>query len=488
MTPWRPRALPAALPVLAAAALTLPFLSYQPLWLDEVDSASAARRSWEGLGRLLSHQDAPLGTYYAVLHVWTHLVGLNPVTLRLPSALGALVAVALTARLGRRLGGAPLGVLAASLMALNPVVLEYALMARPYALTLPFAVGLILIATRSLERQDDPPSALARVEYAVVLAVGVHLHIFFVLVAVAHAVWLLSGRRPLRPWLLPWLLAGLASAPLLLVAARQTAEVGYLHTPGWASWLGAFQSLAGGTPWLSVPCALLVALAIRGRGQDPRARRLLVTWMAVPPLLLLGVSLLHPFYLGRYVIESVPALSLLSAAGLLAAFSGVQRRLSAPRPLAVVAAVALGAVALASSLSSQLRPYRYEDLRAASDVIVDNARPSDAIVYGSPATRAAMAYYLSRLDSGAPRPRDLLLAPGAGEQAAGNFGGHNRPAAQAARLLEHQGAVWLVQFVDRGLPAPASPGGTLGYLAQHFTPVATYPYGGIVVVHLTRRP
>lgn len=64
-----------------AAAASLPMLGRQPLSWDEAVTLSAARRSLPNLVALLRQRDAPLGTYYALIHVWLNVlraIGIEP--------------------------------------------------------------------------------------------------------------------------------------------------------------------------------------------------------------------------------------------------------------------------------------------------------------------------------------------------------------------------------------------------------------------------
>jgi len=90
------------LPPAVAAVLVLPVLGHASLSTDETATWSAAARSWPGLGRLLTRQDAVYGVYDAVMHLWLDAGGSSPVALRAPSAVAAIGCVALTSRLAFR--------------------------------------------------------------------------------------------------------------------------------------------------------------------------------------------------------------------------------------------------------------------------------------------------------------------------------------------------------------------------------------------------
>lgn len=466
-----PRWVPVVLPVLVAAGLTLPFLGSSPLWADEVDSVSAALRPLPALVRLLHHQDAPLGAYYLALHGWTRIAGTSASALRLPSALAVLVAVALTAWLGHRIIGPAGGLVAGLLLATNPFVLSFGTNARPYALALAAAVGAMLLVTWA----PEAPGRLRRLTYAGVVVIGMYAHLFFGLVVLAQLLGLLLCRRPLRPWLLPVALAALTSSPLLLLAARQTAEVGYLHRPGLLSLPGWLQAMAGGQGWLVAPAVLVLLAALPAGLAAWRRHGLLAAWLVVPGPILLLVSLVHPLYLNRYVLESAPALSLLLALCLI-------RRLGRPGPALAVALIALSA---ATSASTQGAAYRYEDLRAATDAVLDRSAPGDASVLLPATVRTAVDYYLRRVDPGAVRPTDLLAAPGQGEDVVGNFGGHELPPGPAVRTLLAHRTIWLIQYADPSATRGPTAHAVLAALGRCFRSRPFQRFGEIEVVQAT---
>lgn len=453
-------------PVALAAALTLPFLQRSPLWADEADTASAALRPLGALLRLLQHQDAPLAAYYLMLHGWLRLVGTSAWSIRLPSALALLAAVALTTRLGWRLAGPRGGLVGGGLLATNPFVLSFGTDARPYsfAVLAAAATGLLLAGA------PDRPGRPRRLAYTGCAVLGVLAHLFFVLLLPAHLLGLLLARRPVRPWLLPVGAAVLLTSPLLLLSAGQTAEVSYLHTPGPLSLPGWFQAMAGGKAWLSVPAAIVLLLAWRsGRLRDQPG---LALWLLVPGPLLLLVSLVHPLYLNRYVVESAPALSLLVALALVR---------SRNTRLATVVALSLLIGSALTSATLQAAPFRYEDLQSAADTVLDGAHPQDGAVLLPAGVRTAVGFYAGRVDPAAPRPTDLLAAPGQTEDALGNFGGGVLPPDQATARVLGSRVVWLVTYANASSRRGATATAVLATLARCYRPGTVHRFGMVNV-------
>ena len=121
-----------------AALVRMPFLA-DSLWYDEIAAF---------LGYSLGGPGAAVGTYFTqanhVLHsllAWcsTALFGVDEVTVRLPSFLAGIGAVAAVGFLGREAGGARLGAIAAALAAVMPTAVLPATEARGYSLMMLFA-------------------------------------------------------------------------------------------------------------------------------------------------------------------------------------------------------------------------------------------------------------------------------------------------------------------------------------------------------------
>ena len=419
-------------PTLVAALLLLPHLTAAPLWADEADTVSAVTRPLPDLLRLLGHQDSPLGAYYLGLHLWGTLAGTSALAVRLPSAVALLLAVACLAHIAQRRYGRHLGCAAGLLLATNSFVLEFGADARPYA----FAILAGVVAFGILWG-DLQPTPRRRWGYGLAVVLGICAHLFFLLLVPAHLAGLALSGRPVRPWWRPAALAVLVTSPLIVLASTQSAEVGYLTAPSLRTVGGCFQALSGGSGWTSVPVLLVLIWGASRRLLGRQAG--LLMWLALPAAVLLSVSVVHPLYLNRYVAESAPALSLLLV-GMLS--------VAATRTSATVLAVLLVA-GTAQTVVHQQAPYRYEDLRSASDGILDRATPGDGVVFLPSGVRTAMNYYLQRLDPASVHPGDVLLDATQSEAQVGNFGGHTvLPSQIPPRLLQLK-VVWLVSYRDQ---------------------------------------
>ena len=106
--PRVPRAL-IALTALAAA-LRLPTLGSQSLWLDEVLTGNLTRGSLGDLFHVVAQQEANPPLFYLLEWAWTRIAGTSEFALRLPSALCGIALVPVGYAIGKRLAGERTGV------------------------------------------------------------------------------------------------------------------------------------------------------------------------------------------------------------------------------------------------------------------------------------------------------------------------------------------------------------------------------------------
>ena len=181
--PRVPRAL-IALTALAAA-LRLPTLGSQSLWLDEVLTGNLARGSLGDLFHVVAQQEANPPLFYLFEWVWTRVAGTSEFALRLPSALCGIALVPVGYAIGKKLAGERTAVALAALVAVHPLLVYYSQEARGYsAVALACAVGFFCFL-------DDRPLG-----WAIASAVALGCHYFAIFpVAIEAAILLWRGRR-----------------------------------------------------------------------------------------------------------------------------------------------------------------------------------------------------------------------------------------------------------------------------------------------------
>lgn len=182
---WR---LPAAAAVAAltglAAAVRLVGLGHQSLWLDEFLWSELAR---ERFGDIFWVGDGYPPLYGWMLHVLTRFGLDSDTALRLPSALAGIACVPLVYRVGERAGDHRAGLLAALLLALNPLAIWYSQEAGAYSLLM--LCGLT--GTLCLFRLQQGGEGKASLGYAASVLVGLGLHYYFAFVVLTQAALIL---------------------------------------------------------------------------------------------------------------------------------------------------------------------------------------------------------------------------------------------------------------------------------------------------------
>lgn len=454
-------------PPLLAAAVVLPTLGRQPLSWDEAVTRGAASRSVPVLGQLLHRTDAPLGLYYLLMHGWLDVVralGAAPTEgwLRFPSAVGAVLVVAFTVLVARELIGPSAALATGLLLAVHPLLTFYAQDARPYTLAAAAVAAATLVLLRALER----PTVIRVVGYALLAVLACYLHLFAVLALLAHAV-LVVRRGGDRRWV--WVAVAIAAAvsPLVLVAARQTGEIGWIPRPSVASVLSVSTHIQGGIA-LTVVLGLLGVVAVRRRSPGTSGRTVLfvAAWTLLPLLLLVLADFATPVLVARYALVAVPGSAIVA---------GMWVRRVGGR-----AAVALGAVVVlvaAVTTGVQLaRPYKYENYRAAVDEVGDHSVRGDGVLFSPASARAGFDVYVGT-EPELSGLRDAALRPDGQPARSDHIGGVELPPSQLRHAVGDLHRVFVV-----GDPATSGPDYTAKLRAlSGFRLVWTRSYGAVDV-------
>ncbi len=208
--------------MLAAAALTvlaavLRFwrIGHQGFWFDEGNTALLVHFSPGKMIGLIPQSESTPPLYYCVAWVWARIFGYTEAPLRSLSAVAGVLTVPVAFAIARRLFTDRVAVVAAALVACNPLLIWYSQEARSYEL-------LVLLTSVSLlafvyAREDPTPRALAAWVIAAVLALATHY--YALLAVVPQALWLLVEHRYRRAALVAVALVavcGLGLAPLAL--------------------------------------------------------------------------------------------------------------------------------------------------------------------------------------------------------------------------------------------------------------------------------
>lgn len=333
--------------VLLGGALRLVGLGAEPLWLDEAFTWRWAHLPWAELFGPAARTETNPPPWFAVERLVLLLLGDGAAALRLPAALLGIAAVPLGYLLGRRLAGERGGLLAALLLAVDPLLVAYAQEARGYAL---LVAGTLLALWGVLAWFGSPggdPSAapaarpggrsvplLPLAAYAAGASAVLWAHntgpLLLLLANLAALVlWIGgqgAGRRPVLPWLaanlvavLPWLLW----LPILLGQAGDAVNVAWIRQPSPQGALAATLRLFGPhhLPLDPIATALagLPALGLAGWAAvrlGPGARTAVLLAAGLPLLCYLVGLLLRPVWIERALLPALAVGLVLAGAGL----------------------------------------------------------------------------------------------------------------------------------------------------------------------------
>ena len=142
---------------------------------------------------------------YFILAWFSAQLGSGPELIRLPALIAGLASIPLAFLLARRLFGLSAGLVAATLMAINPFMVYYSTEARPYTLAIAFLLG----STLAMLIAADSGKLRWWAAYAVLVALAMYAHYTAAFVLGAQLLWLIWARPNAR---LPALAATAAAA------------------------------------------------------------------------------------------------------------------------------------------------------------------------------------------------------------------------------------------------------------------------------------
>ncbi|MDQ4096427.1 MAG: glycosyltransferase family 39 protein, partial [Actinomycetota bacterium] len=273
------------------------------LWYDELYTAELARLPLGDLFSAVLHGDGPIpylrdappsynGPYYAVVHLWLAVTGLQPDEwgLRLLSLLAAVGAVAAFAAAVRRLAGPAVALAAGIVIATNPFVLQFSAEARGYTLAL---LGVALAALGLARWLDGRRRALLL--YGAGAAAAGLAHWFALLVIGAFALAAVALRRRRGVPLL--VVSAVAALPALALVGTAMANGVGASGVEWLRGVGGdvprlvLRSWAGRNAVLLVLTVLLGAAGLILGGRDRKEARLVgAAWFAVPVAAVTGLE------------------------------------------------------------------------------------------------------------------------------------------------------------------------------------------------------
>ncbi len=392
---------------LFAFALRVLRLDFQPLWWDEGYSVWFATHPLREM-LALTAQDIHPPLYYAWLHGWIGLFGAGPVAVRLLSVLVGVLAIPAIYLAGRCLLDSRTGLIAAFLLAINPLHVYYSQEVRMYGLVALLSIGVFAVGWRIL--WDGRVGWGTWLAYVLLASAALYTQYYAVFLPIGLTIY--SGWRwrrnlpALARWLaaqavvvllyLPWVIYAVPKLVLYVSqkvvhdADRPLGPLMYLARHLAAFLAGHLEGPLAG--WWPLALLLLVPLFLGWWllcRQSPRPMGVPALWASPPygrPVLLLVtvtltalalgwlIGLRYPFFPERgerLLLLALPAFVLLMAAALNALWTR-------PHP-AAWAASALVAAASAASLWMFYTVPRYpgDDYRALIARSVEQGLPED---------------------------------------------------------------------------------------------------------------
>lgn len=365
-------------------------LDAQSLWWDEIAPILIARLPFpQWLIPVFQDRGHPPGLYF-FLSLWMPS-GLDEFYVRFLSVIEGTLSVAILARLGARIGGARVGIIAALLMALSPFYIWYAQESRMYA---PLILAAVASSWAFVELIHRPRASVA-VGLFFCNVFGLYSHYLFGLFLLTQLLFLVMARgkypRTLRFVMLATFGAGIVFAPWLIALQLMTIQgrpnLDWIPNAQWFDpLLSLFSVLLGASAdpnfllnWLTPLCALAVAVfgvVVYGKTRRENVRWLLM-WLVVPWFFIFLLSLFVPgrsLYVDRYLTPFVPALLLLIALGANALYERKRVLLGA---LAIVAFLPI----LFSLLNMYWTPrYARDDWRSVTTYLHQNANTARDVV------------------------------------------------------------------------------------------------------------
>ncbi len=405
-------------------------LGRESLWYDEILQAQIAGGPLaDFFPQLILHAAMPLD--YLIERVVLAL-GANEFLLRFPAAAFSTLAVAAMYRVGRIMFGRTVGILAAAFLAVSSFAIFYAHEARPYSLYLLCALASFYWLYRALQANKF----FAWLLYGVFLGAAVLAHLFALFVAVAQAVFLVSGllvrafapaRAPLFSKITHTALVGVLVVALFFFAALWLTPnaqfvwgsaqrfLAFLLAPNFTPPTQTWGLAPGETiPQLSLDFFYtrilenfsgggflatfsFVALGVLGLTEfrEKKWETLLLFFWAILPSALIFLFLFYraTLFASRYLIASLPAWLLLVAVGTCALATWFNRltprnhflRGAAPFVLAMLfVVISLERATVALALPK-------EDWRTTGQLLDANVRAGDTVV--TPGGTRVVLYY-----------------------------------------------------------------------------------------------
>jgi hypothetical protein len=213
---------------LAAALIRFATIDVQSYWFDEALTAKLLAMPFGDMLSQIPDTELTPPLYYVLAWPWAHVFGTGEAALRSLSALLGVAAVPVGYLAGREAVSRTAGVVAAALVAFNPLLVWYSQEARPYSLLVLLSGLSVLFFLRAWRRRETRALWL----WALVSALALLTHYFAAFLVVPEGLWLAWIWRPRLPALLAGAAVAAVGAALIPLAAHERSRIGTGYIEG----------------------------------------------------------------------------------------------------------------------------------------------------------------------------------------------------------------------------------------------------------------
>jgi 4-amino-4-deoxy-L-arabinose transferase-like glycosyltransferase len=390
---------------LVATISLLPRLT-KSMWRDEGATLYSAHLSWHALWQQSRVVDLVLLPFYSVLHLWIGVSG-NIAWVRALSLLAFGLTVLVVGLVGAQLGGSWCGAISSILTATNPLMIQAALDARPYALSVLAAT----LAVASLFKWLKRDSVVWMWWFCIFLVLTVLLQMFSVMAPLAALALAILVRRPMfkarwKEVILPLGIGLVSTLSFAALVERQRGQIAWIPPLGFRRLLTDLAGPASGRPVFYALIVLAVGVALlawclprlnASQFRDAQTQfdeiGIALAWAIAPTLALIVLSLAQPVYVDRYITASAPGMAL--AIGLITSFNfraNTVEKLN--RPVEWISAGVAGLAVLALIANSVVTSGAVsEDFQGAASYLANHVGAAGEAALPDHSLTAGISYY-----------------------------------------------------------------------------------------------
>jgi hypothetical protein len=363
--------------LILAGSLSIWFIPIRaPLWLDETVSMYLIQGGFAGIMSRQVWPDAP--TYSCLLWLWTKAMGMGEIALRFSSLLPMLGAVYLLYRAARDLFDREVGLIAAIIFCLHPIIIFAAIDIRPYAFAALAINSSILALVQLRHNNSNWLAALFGLSAACIVQFQLLFAVILPALAVCFVVLKIGDRKVL------WRQLGVALVVFALAFVPVIPRLQYMvHTSGTHVFSPAPSLLElGSTLTLKGLAGILVMgvlVAAGTRRLDLRSH--LERWpiLFCTSLALVPILLLYALSVGTTIHVFVPRYRLVAIPGIALCWALVAGWIDS-RALRLLVCMTIMAATAAIHLSSPLLRQHQYSWKYALELAEKNASVDDATV------------------------------------------------------------------------------------------------------------